>query len=309
MKVYSNLILQAYFSDSSIVRKYIHLSSNTVSEMYMLKGGAVPIPRWILVFRFLQLFFAVLIIALISFSLSVNGGGPLQPGLIPVLVIACLTTLPILVFTTPLHLAQRRIYDPRIALCMDGIALLFWLGAFAALAAYQRIFKDYGFGICGYSKRNAHVPLMGSNRARALLVTRNDDGDILDYYGHGRCARAWKTGAVAAWFSGVEFFLFLLTTLIFLYYYHLHMAGDPMSATSGTRKTEQGAIISASPGAGATTAATRPGEYPMHSVPENGEPASTRAGMHTGVYSGPRVVEGGPSVTGGAGGITGAHAG
>src|SRR6266568_4922296 len=90
----------------------------------------------------------------------------LQPGLIPVLVIACLTILPILVFTTPLHLAQRRIYDPRIALCMDGIALLFWLGAFAALAAYQRIFKDYGFGISGYSKRNAHVPLMGSNRAR-----------------------------------------------------------------------------------------------------------------------------------------------
>ena len=47
--------------------------------MYMLKGGAVPIPRWILVFRFLQLFFALLIIALISFSLSVNGGGPVSP--------------------------------------------------------------------------------------------------------------------------------------------------------------------------------------------------------------------------------------
>jgi len=31
--------------------------------------------------------------------------------------------------------------------------------------------------------------------------------------------------------------------------------------------------------------------------------------MHTGVHSGPRVVEGGPGVTGGAGGITGAHAG
>jgi len=58
-------------------------------------------------------------------------------------------------------------------------------------------------------------------------VTRDDDGDILDCYGHGRCARTWKTGAAAAWFSGVELFLFLLTTLIFLYYYHLHMAGDP----------------------------------------------------------------------------------
>lgn len=75
-----------------------------------------------------------------------------------------------------------------------------------------------------------------------------------------------------------------------------------MSVTAGTRKTEQGAIFGASPGAGATTAATRPGEYPMHSVPENGEPVSTRAGMHTGVLSG-------PGATGGARGTTGAHAG
>ena len=73
-----SLILQAYFGDSSIVRGYIHLSSNIVLGMYMLKGGAVPIPRWILTFRFLQLFFAILIIALISFSLSVNGGGPVS---------------------------------------------------------------------------------------------------------------------------------------------------------------------------------------------------------------------------------------
>lgn len=82
-----------------------------------------------------------------------------------------------------------------------------------------------------------------------------------------------------------------------------------MSATTGTRKTEQGAIVGASPGAGATTAATRPGEYLMHSAPENGEPVSTRAGMHTGVHSGPRVVEGGPGATGGAGSTAGAHAG
>ena len=82
-----------------------------------------------------------------------------------------------------------------------------------------------------------------------------------------------------------------------------------MSATTGTRKTEQGAIVSASPGAGATTAATRPGEFPMHSVPENGEPVSTRVGMHTGVLSGPRVVESGPGTAGGARGTTGAHAG
>ena len=77
------------------------------------------------------------------------------------------------------------------------------------------------------------------------------------------------------------------------------MVGDPIPATNGTRKIEQGA----------TTAAARPREYPMYSVPENGKPASTRAGTHTGVHSGPRAVGSGPGITSGAGGITRAHAG
>ncbi|KAF2108965.1 hypothetical protein BDV96DRAFT_636375 [Lophiotrema nucula] len=82
--------------------------------MYMLKGGAVPIPRWILIFRFFQLFFAILVLGLTAYSLSVGGGGP------------------------------RKIYDPRTALLLDGFATLFWLAAFAALASYERIFHNYG---------------------------------------------------------------------------------------------------------------------------------------------------------------------
>ncbi|KAF2499768.1 hypothetical protein BU16DRAFT_283007 [Lophium mytilinum] len=49
--------------------------------MYKLKGGTVPLPRWILVFRLLQLIFAVLIIALTSYSISINKGGPVRASL------------------------------------------------------------------------------------------------------------------------------------------------------------------------------------------------------------------------------------
>jgi hypothetical protein len=60
------------------------------------------------------------------------------------MVIAVLTVVPILVLVTPLHLAQRKIYDPRISLLLDLFALLFWLAAFTALASYLDIFKYYG---------------------------------------------------------------------------------------------------------------------------------------------------------------------
>jgi hypothetical protein len=60
------------------------------------------------------------------------------------IVIAVLTVVPILILVTPLHLAQRKMYDPRISLLLDLFALLFWLAAFTALASYLDIFKYYG---------------------------------------------------------------------------------------------------------------------------------------------------------------------
>ncbi|KAF2266360.1 hypothetical protein CC78DRAFT_542599 [Lojkania enalia] len=197
--------------------------------MYMSKGGAVPIPDWILIFRFFELIFALMTIALTAFSLSVNGGGPLQPPLIATIIIACFTVIPILILTTPLHLAQRKIYDARIALLLDGFAMLFWLGALAALASYQRIFRDYG---------------------------KNNFFFYDKYTVCTRCRRAWRTGATAAWFSGVEFFLFLFTTLTFIYYFHCHLAGIP---APGVLYQGKGGEDPAGDTAGATTRTATPG--------------------------------------------------
>lgn len=50
----------------------------------MLKGGAVPLPRWILALRAFQLFFAILIIALTAYGLSIYSGGPVSFSISPI---------------------------------------------------------------------------------------------------------------------------------------------------------------------------------------------------------------------------------
>ncbi|KAF1953980.1 hypothetical protein CC80DRAFT_134817 [Byssothecium circinans] len=47
-----------------------------VIKMFGLKGGAVGVPRWILAFRALQFLFAILVIALSAYALSIYRGGP-----------------------------------------------------------------------------------------------------------------------------------------------------------------------------------------------------------------------------------------
>ncbi|KAF2280871.1 uncharacterized protein EI97DRAFT_438300 [Westerdykella ornata] len=184
--------------------------------MYGLKGGTVAIPSWILIFRWGQLFFAILALAMCAYSLSVYGGGPLQPPLISTIIISGLTLVPILLFTTPLHLAQRKMYDPRIALLMDGFAALYWLATFAALASYQHIFRDWGRRFDRFVFAEAEVCW--------------------------ECRRAWRTGLAATVFSAVNFVLFTLTTLAFLYYYHFHNAGVP---APGIRHSDRGAAAEA----------------------------------------------------------------
>ncbi|KAF2657374.1 hypothetical protein K491DRAFT_331434 [Lophiostoma macrostomum CBS 122681] len=163
--------------------------------MANFKGGAVPIPRWILGIRALQLFFAILVLALTAYALSVFSGGPvcysfqprdcptkthqLQPPLIATIIIAVLTLVPILLLTTPLHLMQRRIYDPRIALVLDGFALLYWLAAFTAMACYHDIFHYYG-------------------SSYAVFAVNSDVVQCRS------CRRAWKAGVAATVFSAIE---------------------------------------------------------------------------------------------------------
>ena len=44
--------------------------------MYLLQGGVVPLPRWTLYFRFFELLFAIVVLALTAYALSEHGGGP-----------------------------------------------------------------------------------------------------------------------------------------------------------------------------------------------------------------------------------------
>ena len=68
----------------------------------------------------------------------------LETPLIATLIIAILTLFPILVLVTPLHIIQRKCFDPRLALLLDGFALLYWTATFAALASYHDVFSYYG---------------------------------------------------------------------------------------------------------------------------------------------------------------------
>jgi hypothetical protein len=103
----------------------------------------------------------------------------LQSPLIALIIISALTIIPILL-TTPLHLAQRKIYDPRIALLLDGFALLYWIAVFAALASYHRIFKYWGLENGAYD---------------------------FDFAFCGRCRRAWRTGVAATVFSAIQLYV------------------------------------------------------------------------------------------------------
>ncbi|KAF2185059.1 hypothetical protein K469DRAFT_688275 [Zopfia rhizophila CBS 207.26] len=242
--------------------------------MYMLKGGALPIPCWILVVRFLQFFSAVLILGLTAYPLSVYGGGPIQPALIATIIIAILTIIPILVLTTPLHLIQLKVYDPRVALAMDGFAALFWLGALAALASYQRIFRYYGRE--GHRRRDLDIKVMDMRRAlRRELELRLIDIEFEECY---KCRKAWRTGTAAAWFSVVEFFLFLFTTLMSLYYYHCHMTDIPVPGTGGhvTKKTGHSGVAAAT--AAGTTIATAAQEGEQHQMRSMPQQSASRGG-------------------------------
>ena len=97
--------------------------------------------------------------------------------MISTIIIAVLTLIPILPLTTPLHIFQRRLYDPRIALVLDLVAALFWLASFAALASYLDIFHEYG--------RNLRVA------NDAFKVCR-------------KCRGAWRSAVAAAVFAVIE---------------------------------------------------------------------------------------------------------
>ncbi|KAF1971357.1 hypothetical protein BU23DRAFT_569873 [Bimuria novae-zelandiae CBS 107.79] len=166
---------------------------------YIPAGGPVSVHPYLLIPRTLQLLLALTTLATTAYPLSLYSGGPLRPPLISTLLISLLTLL-ILPLTTPLHITQRCIYDPRIALALDLLGTLFWLATCTALGGYLDVFSEYG------------------EELRVVGVV---------FAVCGGCRSAWRSGVAACVFAGVEFALFLLTTLVFLYYYHCHLAGQP----------------------------------------------------------------------------------
>ncbi|KAH7132079.1 hypothetical protein B0J11DRAFT_577026 [Dendryphion nanum] len=215
-----------------------------------LRGGAVQVPRWILILRAFQLFFAILILCLVAYALSVDRGGPLQPPLISTIIIAALTIVPILVLVTPLHLAQRKIYDPRIALLLDGFAMLWWLATFAALASYQNIYRYWG-------------------REFKLL-------DI-QFEVCGRCRRAWRVGVASTVFSVIQFLLFLFSTLIFIYYYHCQLSGHPAPGIQPKTNSFRGPTDGRSGCAAGVAGAAGPTGSATTGIATNGTPTGTTA--------------------------------
>ncbi|KAF2710501.1 hypothetical protein K504DRAFT_501765 [Pleomassaria siparia CBS 279.74] len=177
--------------------------------VYMLKGGVVPHPT-------LDPHLPRVPILLRVAHDCVNCRMQIRPPLIATLIISILTVMPILILTMPLYLLQYKIYNARVALLLDGFALLFWLAAFTALASYQDIYRYYG-----------------------------RDGTIVrfEFDGYSECHSAWRSGVAATVSAAVEFVPFLLTTLASIYYYHCDLVGiaAPGLGRCNTNKDYHGA--------------------------------------------------------------------
>ncbi|EON66650.1 hypothetical protein W97_05896 [Coniosporium apollinis CBS 100218] len=269
-----------------------------------LKGGCVRLPRWVLFLRALQLLFAVIIIGLVSYSLSIHDGSyvkppsstntpsappphhppsffptvfnssskqtyaelekrvtdgtQIRPALIPTLIIAILTIIPILSLTTVLAPSLRGFHDARAALLADGTATLFWLASFTALACYERIYYN-AYDIGDYYRRK-----------RNLVYDKYSGYARYEDVHYMKAKRVWKTGAAAAWFGGIEFLLFSITTLVFVYCYHHYLAGTSAPGL-GSR------------GAGDAEA------LPRSAAPGIAAPATVPAGTATAPHSAPRA--------------------
>ncbi|KAJ9645254.1 hypothetical protein H2201_005600 [Coniosporium apollinis] len=297
-----------------------------------LKGGCVRVPRWILFLRALQLLFAVIIIiiGLVSYSLSIHDGGhvtlpssayipsalppylspsflptifnstskqtyaelekrltdgtQIRPALMPTLIIAILTIIPILPLTTVLAPSHRGFHDARAALLADGTATLFRLASFTALACYERIYYN-AYDIGDYCRRK-----------RDLVYDKYSDYARYEDIRYGKARRVWKTGAAVAWFGGIEFLLFLITTLVFVYYHHHHLdgtsapglggrnAGDaeapPQSAAPGIAAPAQVPAASAASAHSAPRAAPEQGTVVVETVPESKKESEAAGSPH-----------------------------
>ncbi|KAL1623591.1 hypothetical protein SLS56_008231 [Neofusicoccum ribis] len=174
-----------------------------------------------------RLFFALLIVGLTAYALSVQSGSQIRPALILTLIFAVLTVFPIFPFTLPLSTA---LVHPLGTLVSDFLGTLFWLASLVALASYLRVFSYY--------RKVESIPWAP---------------------GAPKIARAWRCGVAACVFAALELLLFLVTLKLFAYFYHHHRAGSQPNAsllrsTARLHKSESFSLQNTSNGGGAATA-------------------------------------------------------
>ncbi|KAF4309181.1 hypothetical protein GTA08_BOTSDO02839 [Botryosphaeria dothidea] len=164
-----------------------------MAGIFGVRHNPVLLPTWFPAIRATQLFFALLIIGLTAYSLSMHSASPIHPALVLMIITAVLTVVPVFPLTIPL---SKAVVHPVGTLVSDFFATLLWLSSLVALASYLRIYNYY--------RKVENIPF--APRAP-------------------RIARAWRCGVAACVFAAIELLLFLATLKIFAYYYHHHQVG------------------------------------------------------------------------------------
>ncbi|KAF2434997.1 hypothetical protein EJ08DRAFT_386785 [Tothia fuscella] len=169
-----------------------------VSPLSILRYEAVIQPPWLLIIRGMQLFLAWVVIGMLATTLVFNDFPGFHPPLVALLFAACFTVFPVSLQTTPCIPLQLRI-DARTILLMDVLATLLWGTTLAAFASAVRATNYQYWG--GVNWLDPRPFATGPNPTDARI--------------------AWRCALAAIYIGGAEFFLFLITTLVFAYHYHL----------------------------------------------------------------------------------------
>ncbi|KAL1304782.1 hypothetical protein AAFC00_003715 [Neodothiora populina] len=175
---------------------------------------ANAIPKWHLGLRALQFLLAALVLGLLSYSEHVYRGTSIQRGYILGLIVATMT----LIFLPLTFLYRKLAFKPIAGFIGDFLPMLLWLVTMAVLASYSHMYRPSFSSIFSSSDpyRNTYndFELDALNKRHSSVGPRGTSSYV------NRPRRAWACGATAAAFSGLEFLLFLLTTLLYLRYYH-----------------------------------------------------------------------------------------
>ncbi|TLD39341.1 hypothetical protein E2P81_ATG00328 [Venturia nashicola] len=139
------------------------------------------------ILKICQCAFAAVVLGAGVTALAIGGRAWLQPALLTLTAIACPSFLVMITSLSALPKIMRWKADHRLCIAGNGLACLFWGMSFSAACAIE----------------NAGAGTASWNVTQTQALT------------------SWTAAIMAACASGVEFFLFLASTLVTIYYYHL----------------------------------------------------------------------------------------